>query len=312
MREDERQHLEASARKPAASKQSDEAGEIARLRAERLKKKEQPRAKKLVIKPKGVAVNDLFSKVELKKAEAAISMQGANAGSKLSRRSPSSLSSDSGGARARMKRKKTDTSQEQLAHLQQMVEGFQKMQAEIKSLRYKVRVRDEVDADGSQDRSEDEAPGEDSDSEEQKSTASAQAVTYREFQRQAKQLAELRRGVATLRTQLGDLQRGGVGHVDFLEPGPAGGDETDGAMAFRRNLLELEQQTKERLEHIELLKQEMKVELKRLQRQNFAVNKEFEKQAVRCKWAVTRVAEFEQKILLTDSSMATLFKLVRI
>lgn len=68
----------------------------------------------------------------------------------------------------------------------------------------------------------------------------------------------------------------------------------------------------EKLDHVDLLKDQMKCELKRLQRQHFGVTKDFDLQTRRSAHAVEKVLEFNKRMVLTDAALATIFKLLRI
>lgn len=63
---------------------------------------------------------------------------------------------------------------------------------------------------------------------------------------------------------------------------------------------------------MELLKNEMKIELKRLQRQNMETLKDFEEYQVMYDQLVSQISSNDQKQVLNDVCMATIFKLLRI
>mmetsp|Transcript_29422 Transcript_29422/g.44524 ORF Transcript_29422/g.44524 Transcript_29422/m.44524 type:complete len:116 (-) Transcript_29422:1845-2192(-) len=74
----------------------------------------------------------------------------------------------------------------------------------------------------------------------------------------------------------------------------------------------MDKKMREKEEHLELLKIEQKNELKRLQRQNFIVSNDYEKKSDKIDLILNQLEDFSKKIILTDTSMATIFKLLRI
>jgi regulator of replication initiation timing len=68
----------------------------------------------------------------------------------------------------------------------------------------------------------------------------------------------------------------------------------------------------ERLEQIELLKVEMRKELKRLQRQDLTMQSKFDSVFTKITDVKTVVDSFDSRIILADNTMAIIFKLLRI
>lgn len=100
------------------------------------------------------------------------------------------------------------------------------------------------------------------------STGSQQLVSYGEFRKAVEEIHELRKGVSGFRSRLLDFERELLGGAQAPD-GSGDLNSTASLQAFHKNLRAFEGKFAEKLEHVELLKAEMKHELKRLQRQHF-------------------------------------------
>jgi len=191
---------------------------------------------------------------------------------------------------------------------QNLNQGLTRLQDKMRVVNKKLRIR--AASDDGEESGEGVLSGEDDKSSisGDKSDGSEVMVTHGEFKRAFEQVQDLKKSVAGFKTKLQAFEKdlvGGQGSED------AELSHTASLKAFHKNLKSIEMKFVEKIEHVELLKHEMKNELKRLQRQNFQVTKDFEQQTLRSNHAVEKVLEFNKKILLTDAAMATILKLLR-
>lgn len=147
---------------------------------------------------------------------------------------------------------------------QDVQDALRRLQAQMKAVNKKLGIKNEPSPEGdSKDQSlsdVDEAKSENADAD---STGSQQFVPYGEFKKAFEQMHELKKNVGTFKSRLLDFER------DLLGGAQAGPDNADlnstaSLQAFHKNLRDFEAKFAEKLEHVDLLKGEMKHELKRL------------------------------------------------
>lgn len=133
------------------------------------------------------------------------------------------------------------------------------------------------------------------------------------FEVYKKAISEIRKNIKDIREKVFETGREGEGS-DGSSPNQGSRLVLPGAghVLGAKGLNDINQIIKQKSDQMELMKEEMKIELKRLQRQNFAVNNGFEEQQEFLDSLSCKIDTFEKKLVLTDTSMATIFKLLRI
>lgn len=165
------------------------------------------------------------------------------------------------------------------------------------------KILSEVNEDRSDDRS-DARSDVDSESEE-----SVQFVNTNQFKQAQDQMKELKSNISSIKSKFLDFERELLKGVNS---GDTDLNTTVSLTSFHNNLRQFEKQFTEKLEHVDLLKDEMKHQLKRLQKQHFEVNKDYETQSNRCNYAIEKLMELNKKMVLSEAAVATIFKLLRI
>ena len=147
---------------------------------------------------------------------------------------------------------------------QNLNQGLTRLQDKMRVVNKKLRIR--AASEDAEESREGILSGEDEDKSSasgDKSDDSEVMVTHGEFKRALEQVQDLKKSIAGFKSKLQAFERDLVGGQASDDPELS---HTASLKAFHKNLKSIEMKFVEKIEHVELLKHEMKNELKRLQR----------------------------------------------